>query len=318
MLSERPAPTLPATPASEPPDRCRFGPEFDRGTVDCPAFQRAQFIAATSYGKPLGIHAACAHLLVGELTTNQFYARCSLGSDLEKMRWVAMMGVGRIEVLRALNAEFEALYAESLRQLVSAKAAALADPPDDRSVRHELAALVRAFAAQLAAFIDTNADRIAEIGISTTELSARVAQALREWQYGARLDLPGLDEESLVRLEGLTPKAHLNIGRASGLLISAASQPASLILAGSVDSEDLDAIDVALNGAMASGEHVTIDLSAVVFCSIAGLRTLIRAAETGRVTLNGMQPQLRRALLAAGLAGAATAGPPSADLEVAG
>jgi len=71
----------------------------------------------------------------------------------------------------ALDAEFETLYAESLRQLVSARAAALADPADDHSGRRELDALVQTFVAQLAAFIDTHADRIAQPGISTTELS---------------------------------------------------------------------------------------------------------------------------------------------------
>jgi hypothetical protein len=103
MLSERQSIALSAARASEPHDRCRFGRDFDRATVECPAFQRAQFIAATSYGKPLGTHVACAHLLVGELTTNQFYPRCSLGSDLDRTSWLETMGPRRIELLRALN-----------------------------------------------------------------------------------------------------------------------------------------------------------------------------------------------------------------------
>lgn len=91
MLSERESTARSTARASEPPDRCRFGRGFDRGTVDCTAVQRAEFIAATSYGKPLGTHVACAHLLVGELTTNQFYPRCSLGSDDERLRWLAVV-----------------------------------------------------------------------------------------------------------------------------------------------------------------------------------------------------------------------------------
>jgi hypothetical protein len=110
--------------ASEPRDRCRFGGDFDRATVDCPAFQRAQFIASTSYGKPLGTHVACAHLMVGELSTNQFYPRCSLGSDLERMRWLTTMGPG-----------------------------------------------------------------------------------LGEWQHSSRLDLPGTDEQSILRPEGMGARA---------------------------------------------------------------------------------------------------------------
>jgi hypothetical protein len=203
MLSERQSVALSAARASEPHDRCRFGRDFDRATVECPAFQRAQFIAATSYGKPLGTHVACAHLLVGELTTNQFYPRCSLGSDVDRMRWVERMGPRRIEVLRALNAEFETLYPDSLRQLVAAKAVALAEPPDDRSGRHALAAVLREFLTEFAAFVNANADRIAEIGISPADLTVRASRVLGEWQHSSRLGLPGLDEPSILRPENL-------------------------------------------------------------------------------------------------------------------
>src|SRR5580704_12423717 len=66
VLTERHSTVSPLSP-SEPRDRCRFGREFDHTTVGCPAFQRTQFIASTSYGKPLGLHVACSHLVVGEL-----------------------------------------------------------------------------------------------------------------------------------------------------------------------------------------------------------------------------------------------------------
>src|ERR1700691_1160786 len=154
MISERPQVTETATAASAPHDRCRFGRDFDRATVECPAFQRAQFIAATSYGKPLGTHVACSHLAVGELATNQFYPRCSLGPKIERMRWVARMGPGRIEVLRALNAEFETSYADSLRELIAAKALALADTPETRSGQAALTAVVRRFIADFSAFVN--------------------------------------------------------------------------------------------------------------------------------------------------------------------
>ena len=203
MLSERRSVALSAARASEPHDRCRFGRDFDRATVDCPAFQRAQFIAATSYGKPLGTHVACSHLLVGELTTNQFYPRCSLGSELDRMSWLETMGPRRIEVLRALNAEFETLYPDSLRQLIAAKAVALAGPPDDRPGRLALAAVLREFLAEFSAFVNANADRIAEIGVSPHDLTVRAARVLGEWQHSSRLDLPGLDEQSILRPENL-------------------------------------------------------------------------------------------------------------------
>jgi len=201
VTSERPAAQLGAS-ASEPRDRCRHGRDFDRATVECPAFQRAQFIAATSYGKPLGTHVACSHLAVGELATNQFYPRCSLGPKIERMRWVARMGPGRIEVLRALNAEFETSYADSLRELIAAKALALADTPETRSGQAALTAVVRRFIADFSAFVNRHADLIAEIGISPSELTDRSTHALMQWQHSRRLDLPGLDEQSMLRPDG--------------------------------------------------------------------------------------------------------------------
>jgi hypothetical protein len=145
---------------------------------------------------------ACSHLAVGELATNQFYPRCSLGSDIERVRWVARMGPGRIEVLRALNADFEASYAESLRELIAAKAAALADTPEHRASRAALATVVRGFIADFSEFVNRHADRIADIGISPSDLTDRATRALMEWQHTRRLDLPGLDDQSMLRPDG--------------------------------------------------------------------------------------------------------------------
>jgi hypothetical protein len=201
MTSERPAMAHLPAPELEPRDRCRFGRDFDLETVECPAFQRASFIAATSYGKPLGAHVACSHLTVGELATNQFYPRCSLGTEVEKMHWVARMGPDRIEVLRHLTAEFEMSYANSLRELIGAKALALADP-ESRSGRAALTTVVHGFIADFTEFVNKHADRIVDLGISPSDLTDRAASALIAWQHSRRLDLPGLDDQSMLRPDG--------------------------------------------------------------------------------------------------------------------
>ena len=316
MLSERQSAALSSTGESELRDRCHFGRDFDRTSVDCPAFQRSQFIAATSYGKPLGAHVACAHLVVGELSTNQFYPRCALGSDVERVRWISMMGPARLEVQRALGAEFERLYPDSLRKLIAAKADALAEPPDRRTSRHALAAVVREFVEEFGAFVSTHASRIAELGFSATDLTARVAIVLGEWQNSARLDLPRGDEQSTMRAEGPTLLSEVTMV-AGALTISRSAMPASLTFVGSIDQTNVDAVDAALRDAMAGGEVLTIDLTAVTFCSVAGLRMLVRQAHAGRITLSGMQPHLLRALAATGLTSLADPASTSTDLEVA-
>jgi anti-anti-sigma regulatory factor len=300
VLTERQLRVSPPA-AAQPRDRCRHGRDFDRATVACPTFQRSQFVASTSYGKPLGVHVACSHLVVGELSTNQFYPRCALGTDLERMRWLAMMGPGKMEVMRSLTTEFESVHPDALRMLIAAKAAALADAPDSRSGRVALAALVREFIAAFTAFVTTHAERITEIGVSPADLSARATRVLGEWQHSARLDLPGHDGQSAVRPDLLDVPRNDDVVNVAGLLISRASRPASLTLVGSIDQSNLDTVEGALEDAASSGQPVTIDLSAVTFCSVAGLRMLMSAAETGTIRLEGMQSQLLRALAAAGL-----------------
>jgi anti-anti-sigma factor len=315
VLSERPSTAPSATGESERRDRCHFGREFDRTSIDCPAFQRAQFIAATSYGKPLGAHVACAHLVVGELSTNQFYPRCALGSEAERVRWIAMMGPARLEVQRALGAEFERLYPDSLRKLIAAKAEALAEPPDRRTSRQALAAVIREFVEEFGAFVSTHASRIAELGFSANDLTARAAIVLGEWQNSARLDLPRGDE-STMRAEGPTLLSDDTMV-AGALTISRSAAPASLTLVGSIDQTNVDAVDAALRDVMANDGVITIDLSAVTFCSVAGLRMLVRTAQPGRITLSGMQPHLQRALAATGLTSVQIPASTSTDLEVA-
>jgi hypothetical protein len=48
-----------------------------------------------------------------------------------------------------------------------------------------------------------NASRIAKIGISPTELTARATRVVGKWQRSSRLDLLGLDERSILRPENL-------------------------------------------------------------------------------------------------------------------
>ena len=48
-----------------------------------------------------------------------------------------------------------------------------------------------------------NASRIAKIGISPTELTARATRVVGEWQRSSRIDLLGLDERSILRPENL-------------------------------------------------------------------------------------------------------------------
>lgn len=195
-----------STPASEtsipmePVNRCPYGQFFDRLEVDCPAFQPHPFVAATSYGKPLGTHVACAHLLVGEVEHNQFYPRCALGSHRERVEWVAAVGQRRFEVSRALQAEFGPVYTAFHRRLIDAKAAVLAAPPGAvAATRTELAATVRAFLLAFDSFVERHAARVEALGIAPDAVTAAAARVLGQWQHSRRLELPASDSTWLGR-----------------------------------------------------------------------------------------------------------------------
>jgi anti-anti-sigma regulatory factor len=302
LLASESNPATGSAFGAEPVDWCHFGQSFDRPSTGCPAFQRIPFIAATSYGKPLGAHVACAHLQVGEAQRNQFYPRCALGSDRDRLRWIAMVGLGKFEVLRELNAAFEVMYAASLRQLIAAKAAMLTDPTPEKGVtRTTLAAVVQSFLKDFGDFVDAHAARIEEIGVAPASLTARAAEVLAEWQRSARVDLPTFDGREPLRRADAGPEIGENVVLVPGLLMARTSDPRGLTLVGQIDEANLDDVVAALGELTGSSPPAIVDVSAVNFCSVAGMRALVAAAIGGDVAVTGVQPQLRRALSAAGL-----------------
>jgi hypothetical protein len=206
LQAREPAAIAPAEHNQPQPDWCSYGASFDREDVDCPAFQRHPFVAATSYGKPLGTHIACAHLQVGEFERNQFYPRCALGSERERVLWMAKVGRGKIEAQRALQVEFEARNADFRRRLINAKAALLSAAPADVDLAREaLAATVGDFLTSFDSFVGAHARRVAALGVSPATVTAIVTRLLAEWQYSARLDLPISDSTWLGRPGSLEP-----------------------------------------------------------------------------------------------------------------
>ncbi len=303
MVASRLPETDPGAPIPlAPVNRCAFGQYFDRLTVDCPAFQPRPFVAATSYGKPLGTHMSCAHLLVGEIEHNQFYPRCALGSDRERVRWVAAVGPGRFEVSRALQAEFGAAYGDFHRLLIDAKAAVLAaSPGDTAATREALAATVREFLLAFGSFVSANAARVEELDIDPAAVTAEAARVLGEWQRSRRLEFPASDSTRMGRSAGVSPAAGEDVVRTPQLVITRSPQPPVITVIGQVDEGNIDLLELAIREALHAGAgELGVDLAGVTFCSVAGLRVLARMVESGTARIEGASPHLRRAFDAAG------------------
>jgi anti-anti-sigma factor len=288
--------------ADSPANRCEFGKAFDQLTVDCPAFQPRAFVAATSYGKPLGTHVACAHLLVGEIGHNQFYPRCALGSARERVRWVANVGPGRIEVSRALQAEFGPWFTDFHRRLINAKAAVLAAPAGHvAAARAALATTVREFLLAFESVVAAEAARIEELGIAPATVTTMAAQALAEWQRSRRLEFPATDSTWMGRPALAERVPAVDMVRTPNLVVTRSMQPPVIKVIGQIDASNMLLLESALSEALrAETALVAVDLSGVTFCSVAGIRVLVRAVETGAALVSAAPAHIRRAFDAAG------------------
>jgi hypothetical protein len=283
-------------------DRCRFQHSFNRDQVPCSAFQPLMFVAATSYGRPLGTHVACVHLQVGESARNQFYARCALGGERDRERWVAGVGPGGVEVVRALMADFESIATTYRDRLAAAKVKVIAEGPHRTGLaRTELAMLVNDFLSEVDAFVGLHAVAIVETGMVPASLSATMARALNAWEGNERLDLPSIEEHWIGRADPELALESASSIAVPGLHIATSADRCEVRLTGQIDESNLAAMGEALDTVVTVGVPVAVDLSGVTFCSVGGLRRLAASAERGEVRLDGIPSHLVRALTAAGL-----------------
>ncbi|HTT51855.1 MAG TPA: STAS domain-containing protein [Streptosporangiaceae bacterium] len=83
-----------------------------------------------------------------------------------------------------------------------------------------------------------------------------------------------------------------------GVLRISRTRGPGLALAGEIDEETYPALVSSLNEVAAGAAEVHLDLSAVRYCDLAGLRAMIRLTDAGRrrVVLHGMPPQLAAVL----------------------
>ncbi len=291
------------TGALDQDDRCRFQHSFNHEQVPCTAFQPLTFVAATSYGRPLGTHVACVHLQVGESARNQFYARCALGGERDRERWVAGIGPGGVEVVRALMAEFESIASAYRDRLAAAKATVIAEGPRRTGLaRNKLAMLVSDFLREVDAFVGLHATAIAETGMVPGSLCATMARALNAWEANERLDLPSIEEHWIGRADPERALESAESIAVAGLHIATSADRSKVRLTGQIDESNLAAMGEAFDTAVTDGLPAAVDLSGVTFCSVGGLRRLAAGDVRGELRLEGIPAHLVRALAAAGLA----------------
>lgn len=297
---------------SDAGDRCPHPGPFPREFSGCPSYQAVTFTAADSSNRPLGTWLTCRHLATGKNRGEPggFYPQCSLGTATDRLSWMAAVSPARVEVVRAIQEEFDgfsAPYRDELRR-VRAKLV------DSRGSVKELDHLVNEYLGAIEAFVDERRQRFEEVGLPVGPLLRLIEEST--WAWARSRDL-GADFLSDRRLRAFAPAAQAFLASPTAapwrrqpagqtvfdggtLQISRTDEPPGLRLEGVIDVSTVDALSGALAAAVLDGGDVYVDLGGVLFCDLGGIRAMVRAAEgmsgNRRLVLHGVPEQLEHTM----------------------
>jgi anti-anti-sigma regulatory factor len=303
--------------SDEQPDRCIYPRPFAEDFADCPAYQATSFLATDSRNQPLGEWRTCRHLTAGNQLENRgrFYPRCALGSRAQRLQWVAQVSPARVDVVRALQDEFDGFSLPHRRQLSEARSRLHAGSRS-RATEAEAQALIDRFLQAIDRFLSANEARFQDVGLPTEPLR----HLIREWVI-AWVRTP---EMTALRLTDAPADAFTNPVRAfvglpsepaaewsrrlwdrpiysdTVLQILPTIDPPGLALVGDVEANNVQAVSRALAGLPAGAGDVHLDLSGLLFCDLGGLQAIVRAAQAlepgRRMVLRGIPRQLERVM----------------------
>lgn len=274
-------------------------------------------MAADSTNKPLGTWNTCRHLTTGVDAEQEgrFYPRCALGSREQRLRWLAEVSPSRLEVVRALQDEFDQLSLGQRERLDAARTR-LQGESFMPSASPEVQQVVNDFLERIDEFLWANSERLQDVGLPVDGLRGLISEWIWAWLRTPLIDAPSVRED-LVQGLGNGSRAFLGLPmqirppatirlldrplyRDAILEIVPTAQPPGIALIGDVDFSNIAAVRSALAGLSESDGDVHLDLSELLFCDLGGLQAIVRAAQalpTGRrMVLHGIPRQIDRAL----------------------
>jgi len=297
-------------------DRCIYPRPFPEHFDACPAFQATSFMAADSRNKPLGTWRTCRHLGTGNDLENRgrFYPRCALGDEKQRLQWLAQVSPAKLDVVRALQDEFDELSRPHRERLFDARARLHSGPPS--AVREpELEELINGFLSTIDGFLEQNDERFRDVGLPAEPLRQLIKEWVWAWVRTPELATPRFDEKPLdvfdrpVRGFLGAPAEPVPAARRlwnrplysdTILQIVPTVDPPGLALLGDVDRSNVAAVAQALARTRGHAGDVHLDLSGLLFCDLGGLQVIVRASQAldpgRRLVLHGIPQQLERAL----------------------
>src|ERR1700730_2715407 len=179
-------------------DRCVYPRPFPDGFDACPAFQATSFIAADSRNKPLGTWRTCRHLGTGNDldTRGRFYPRCALGDEQQRLQWLAQVSPAKLDVVRALQDEFDQLSRPHRERLFDARARLHSGPASAQRER-ELEQLINGSLSTIDHFLEQNDERFRDVGLPAEPLRQLIKEWVWAWVRTPELATPRLDEKPL-------------------------------------------------------------------------------------------------------------------------
>ena len=150
-----------------PADECPYPKPFAEYFHDCPAFQARQFIPLDTLYQPLEPVLTCRHLETRSIPErHRWYGACSLGNSDARGQWARQVGVGRLERIRAVQAELGATvapYTTRLWELKGQQLRAFRDGADAAPATAELQRLAGRMTAELDQFLQKRSEAFAAI-----------------------------------------------------------------------------------------------------------------------------------------------------------
>lgn len=304
-------------PRDEQPDRCIYPRPFAEDFADCPAYQATIFLAADSRNQPLGEWRTCRHLTAGNELENRgrFYPRCALGSRPQRLQWLAQVSPARVDVVRALQDEFDGFSLPHRRELSEARSRLHAGSRS-RAMEAEVQQLIDGFLQAIDRFLNANEARFQDVGLPTQSLRQLIREWVQAWVRTPDMATPRLTDSSL-RYFASPVRAFIGLPTEPVaewtrrlwdrpiytdpiLQIVPTMDPPGLALVGDVEASNVQAVARALAGLPPSAGDVHLDLSGLLFCDLGGLQAIVRAAQAlepgRRLVLHGIPRQLERAL----------------------
>jgi hypothetical protein len=302
------------------PDRCPYRGPFPEDFSECPTYQAVSFIAANSQGKRLGIRLTCRHLASGDYPEQRgrFYPRCTLGTSADRLYWLARVSQVRMEVVRALQEEFDSISQPYREQLLDAKAKLLASPGNP-GLRESLERVLVVCREAIGRFLAEREARFEDVGLPIGPLMRLVDRWSRAWANSPTLGAPDGDDVGLrafqphfqaflsaalespwQQSEAIHPHEATPLYQDSILRISKQIQLAGVRLDGTVDASNVDAMSRTLIANINGAEDFHLDLSGLLFCDLGGLRAIVNTAQQigggRRLVIHALPSHLERAM----------------------